>query len=294
MVVIRELVESPTECGVYECTVRFNLDCIKENSDFMMLYNFSVARLCPTDLGHPHSRRRVIIAVTLKAKRVELLSLQHFISACQRTPVTTGQVYYCAPDDHLQDARAQMASNRSLCPTSPWSTLLTVGNAMCRCRHAERLIQKCGKPTSIAMIEQDVGFESSGQHMPCLTQISLPWSFDLGRPLLAEEAFVVQGMPAFELLEEAAGVQCPIDLKAISHCTLRSMSGNGQSLPAMGTVIMWLLSCTTHHEQPAAPRLMPPSEDSVDDVERASFGFACSSQVEIHWVEIELNFIQCM
>ena len=82
----------------------------------------------------------------------------------------------------------------------------------------------------------------------------MPWSFDLDRPLLAPEALVLQGFPAFESLETACGVERPFDYIKFEGKAIWSMAGNGQSVPVMGMAFMWFLACTCKREH-AGPLL---------------------------------------
>ena len=126
------------------------------------------------------------------------------------------------------------------------------------------------------MLGQNEGYECLGRLMPCLTQVCMPWSFQAGRPLTPEEAFVVQGAPMFDFLEAVSAAPRPFDCKEFTPRELFSLAGNGQSLIVMGCALAWCLSCTSpreeHQQLARGPQLDPAQPEEGQESDTQSIG----------------------
>ncbi|CAK9048384.1 unnamed protein product [Durusdinium trenchii] len=87
--------------------------------------------------------------------------------------------------------------------------------------------------------------ETVDQCMPCLTTSSQLWSENAGRLMLGKEQMHILGFPCIAEAANAARVDY-VYLDHISESSLRSISGNGMSLPCAGFIMLMTVLCVSH------------------------------------------------
>ena len=250
-----ELVEEPVDVAIAECTVRFADTVLSDNADLSALYYISVFRPCPSDFGHPYTRRRVIMIFIRKETRTIQLPLGDWHVACMASTACTGRVYFCLSDEQMIPYKLEFAKRRLVCPSAPWTHVLGPADAARLREHKLASMHNKVEADMISMLDQNAGFEATSALMPCLTQSSVPFHHGLGRPMLKPEVLITQGMPAIPGLEQVCGVRMPFDFSALRHSEVVSLAGNGQSTVAMGVAIVWALACTSSSSSEGHPKL---------------------------------------
>ena len=122
--------------------------------------------------------------------------------------------------------------------------------------------------TFLADIGQNADFGSPPLNgfIPSLVTHGLIHSWRHGRPALGQEHLVFQGVPAYESLTQAVGIELPwrSQLGHLSQNQLVRLAGNAQSAPLLGQQLLYIISRMRMRR--LVLRAMPAS-NTDDDVE---------------------------
>ena len=208
----------------------------------------------------------MIIVILLKAMRVSLTPLDHFVREFHRDVVADSSMFFSAPDDLVAGYRHEVATRprKKRSPELAWDLLLS-GPDRVRTKQQSSIARSglC-RETGVAMLDQYADFESIGTVMPCLTQSCIPWSYDAARPLLPVEALAAHGFPAWAALEDVSGVKRLFEPSKFSSSILMSFAGNGQSVQVIGVCTLWICGVHSAAERARAGRLHPAIIEGFD------------------------------
>ncbi|CAK9006087.1 unnamed protein product [Durusdinium trenchii] len=193
--------------------------------------------LCPRQFGHPNRRLRVWRILYDKDSRkwdcpYTLGELANLLLAPLESKLNLDfNAYLCASPSELQEhnikehelSESQKKHLQIFRKVRPDKAIYDLSaNALKRCRT-----------------------ETVDQCMPCLTTSSQLWSENAGRLMLGKEQMHILGFPCIAEAANAARVDY-VYLDHISESSLRSISGNGMSLPCAGFIMLMTVLCVSH------------------------------------------------
>ncbi|CAL1162299.1 unnamed protein product [Cladocopium goreaui] len=196
----------------------------------MKMYR-SMKRLHPRMFGHPNSRPRSWRICFHKdkkhwASKYSLEELAGILLVGKDTPVPLNYECYLF---ELRNANGALTEDQ-----------LTKSHA----HHLEKFRRACpekGLYDLSANVDKRKRVELKDRTLPCLTTSSYFWSEPKGRTMTGREHLHALGYPCWGPGAAAARVD-PIDTSEVRESALRSMAGNGMSLPCAGfTLLMAVL-----------------------------------------------------
>ncbi|CAL1151356.1 unnamed protein product [Cladocopium goreaui] len=198
--------------------------------------NYDEARLCPRQFGHPNRRLRVWRILFDKETKKwsadrslgELANL--ILAPIETKPELDFNAYLWASPNELEGkavkeedlTRTQQKHLRLFREARPDKSLYDLSaNPMKRCR--TETVDNC---------------------LPCLTTSSQLWSEKAKRLMLGKEQLHALGFPCSTRGAAAARTDA-VGVDYLSEAALRSISGNGMSLPCAGFILLMTVLCVS-------------------------------------------------
>jgi len=231
------------------------------------LYDLAVLSFSPTLLGKPYARKRKYMILTLRSSltwRPWATARSHcdvFSDTFGMKVMTSGAIFFRAPDDEVQEWIKAMAMKRGL-PTVRssgrlWSYFQVIGpGARNRITSTEdaTLAKLATNGTHVDPRRLDFTFDTTQSKdftaasltCPALTQRSLMFCMSKRRCQTPFEALETHGFNLYgEALEHHP--MCPFKdiLGECSEAQLRSLAGNGMDVPSIGAVFLFVLAGTS-------------------------------------------------
>lgn len=200
-------------------------------------------------------------------------------------------MFFCAPEEILASALESEAARRGLEPLVSWQQLLSPGNAGrlrayddLRKADLSRLVRDWGddgQTVSTDVVEDlmprcivDLAWEPSerprmASHLMTLMQKTMPWSFKLSRPMLAEEGLDAQGVLVYDHLTHDGMFVCPYQslLGTLSEWQKRSLAGNAICIPVIGLILCFIMAATGRRDEIQLCPALAPYDDGEDEEE---------------------------
>ena len=239
-----------------ECVTGFQDDVLAELLDGA--FRMTCLRICPSDFGLPITRdRKYMLFLSAKLQwhpaveamgQLQLAFSQLFLRQVQMR----GDMMLRAPNPQVDEYIRSLAHSRHLpderAPGKPWSCFLAMSksNQASVLEHERALIDagfslRSGIMSNIAQRASHMGPVLSG-NMPALLRNSWLWSFRLRRLALPLEMLELQG---YNIFGDEACRSCISDyVHNLSAARTRSLAGNAMHIQAIGSAILFLLSCT--------------------------------------------------
>ena len=218
-------------------------------------------RACPSLFGLPVTRDRKYMVFL--SRRLEWCDAVHTVGVQEafrklfaRPVVMRGDELLRAPDAAVDDFVRSLAVARGLPPVGPggvaWSCYLAMSSASKQSvrDHEESLAaagfaQRAAVLTNIAQRASHMGPVLSG-FVPALLRSSLLWSFRKRRLVLPAEHLELQGYNLWGN-EDRRSVVAAL-LPSLRSTSLKSLAGNAMHIQSIGSVLMFVVSCTVRRQ----------------------------------------------
>lgn len=268
---LHQLVQLGVDVAIVECTPRLDICTIKDRiltDDFLI----EPVTFCTTDLGIPARRLRMYAKITnLRTVRRALdFSLTFMSSTFFSSVVADPTLFFQASDTEVAAEMNEIAAARSIPPHVKGKAWESRSALLVAARSRLEQFEREWKANRAKTGEHDAHFYASisqtsdhgaklMRHIPTLVRNSLIWGEKEGRCMLAREHLGVHGLPLF-LVDDDLFKTCairwllvgPSDFDnivadcggkgvAISATSLRKLSGNQMSLPAVGVSIIFAM-----------------------------------------------------
>ena len=284
-----------------ECAAEWQTTAFQQLTDDLGdLYHISLGKVSPIDLGHPQSRDRTFAVLDLKGDGVTPFDFGSFLAHSMRKLCSTGDIYFCLPDDMLAEKKEFFARKAlNVDSNASWESLLPGGclayldgyadirkskiysrtkdeNLLeLSIRYENRLSLPMPDEDYLPAFFADLEQKACGQgryaetHLPALTKKGTIFSFKEKRWLLGEEALLAQGhniiFPGCHgngfFMHPAAEF-----LRTLSDSKQRMLAGQAMHASVMLEIVVWSL-VTTRSFRPGSP---PPRTFSTILVEISS------------------------
>ncbi|CAE7778137.1 unnamed protein product [Symbiodinium sp. CCMP2592] len=256
----RERLCSQEDFFVVECVTNFDDETLAEL--LADSYQMHTLRACPSLFGLPVTRDRKYMVFLARRSLVWCDAVnsvgpqEAFRKLFARPVVMRGDELLRAPDAAVHDFVSSLAVARGL-PESgsgsvAWSCYLAMSPANRQSvRDHEQSLQAAGFAeqaavlTNIAQRASHMGPVLSG-FAPALLRSSLLWSFRLRRIVLPAEHLELQGYSLWGN-EERRSVVSDV-LPSLRSSSLRSLAGNAMHIQSIGSVLMFVVSCTVRQQ----------------------------------------------
>ncbi|MCP4243677.1 MAG: hypothetical protein GY772_24245 [bacterium] len=240
-----------------ECTQGFDHEFFA--SVFAEHYTIHPLKFCPTQLGIPAHRPR---KYTHLSSRTSLLPFREdeFGRVAFRELVLDGRVFLQAPPDLVSDYVRQLGESRGIpapaagMPHSS-SAVMPVSDRLRKDKFVELAKRRGVYQTREVIVNVTQNADYWGSLMsvvPTLLRRSRLYALSLDRGFLPLEHFVVQGLPLFlpEQNEYAGLLAFPRGfLQSLSPTQMRHLTGNSMALPAVGSVLAFVIACSGGSER---------------------------------------------